>query len=194
MDRLSLELGGNWFEQTVANELQSSFTGSVVLHDLELYSDYLSLVKGHNVTTQIDLVLITEFNIYVIEAKKWNVVITGDRDDHVWCGKSNVKSFIKNISPVEQNLVHMRALRNLLRENNYVVPQFHSYVCVPNGTKVQTNCEEVLELSHLIFKMKCDQLDFYEKKSKLKSPIDIKYWDNAISNVIRKQMRMRAQK
>lgn len=187
MDRRSLLTVGDWFEKHIANQLQQTFPGSTVLQDLRLFSHYLSTIKQRPVDTQIDLVLITDFKIYVIEAKKWNLEITGDRDDHMWYGKSNIRSNIHHINPVEQNMVHVRALRNLLRRNNYDVPSFANYVCVPNGTHIISNCREVMELSQLIFKVKCDQLDFIEKEST--SPLDIKYWDMAISDVIRKGLK-----
>ena len=71
MNRLSLEMNGTWFELHVANELSRLFPESVVLHDLPLYSYYLSNWYERPITTQIDLVFITPYRIYVIEAKKW---------------------------------------------------------------------------------------------------------------------------
>lgn len=185
--RFSLELGGNWFEQQVATELICKFPGTVILHNLELYSHYLSLVKAHPTITQIDIVFITPFRIYVIEAKKWGFEIIGNREDYHWIGKSNAKTFIENISPILQNMVHMRTLKNALRMDNHNIPDFESCVCVPNGTRIVSDCVEVMELSQLIYKIKCDQMYFYEGKLKPTMTIDVKVWEEIISNIMRKQ-------
>ena len=187
MNKLSLEINGTWFEQHVANCIVQQFPNTSVLHNLLLYSNFLSNWKGKPNTTQIDLVVIAEFGCYIIEAKKWGLEIVGNRDDYKWSGKSNAKSFIDNINPVSQNLMHIRALRNLLRINGYKPPQFESFVCVPNGTQTKTDCEEVLELSQLIFKLKYDRLQFLTHKSDV-APIDVQFWERAVSQVIRKNI------
>lgn len=189
MNRLSLEMNGTWFELHVANELSRLFPESVVLHDLPLYSYYLSNWYERPITTQIDLVFITPYRIYVIEAKKWGDEICGNREDYKWTGKPNAKNFVKNMNPVSQNLVHLRELKNLLRRNNYDVPDFESCICVPDGTKIITDCKEVLEMSQMIYKLQCDFLDFRSGRLKSSSVIDVYFWDNAISEAIRKEKR-----
>lgn len=185
MNRFNAEIGGNWFEQNVANAIQMRFPDCAVLHDIKVYSNYLSLVKSHDYTTQIDLILIAPFGIYVIEAKKWGCEIIGNRDDLEWSGRSNLKTFIKNVSPIMQNLVHIRALRNLLRSENYEVPAFKSHVCVPDGTKISSDCSEVIELSPLMSQIRIDQLQFYQNSHT--QIIDVEYWRNAILETTEKQ-------
>lgn len=56
-----------------------------------------------------------------------------------------------------------------------------------NGTQTKTDCEEVLELSQLIFKLKYDRLQFLNHKSDV-APIDVQFWEGAVSQVIRKNI------
>lgn len=186
MNRSALELSGMLFEQHVATELLMKFPGSRVLHNLNLYSYWLSFWKNRSTITQIDLIFITQFKIYIIEAKRWGTEIIGTRDDQIWQGKSNAGSFLENENPVQQNLIHFRELRNLLRRNGYTdLPCMESLVCVPNGTHVKTECKEVMELSHISTKLMYDHMMFLEGRGCVKTPLDVKYWDNAISEVLR---------
>ena len=187
MDRELTLSNGVWFEQHIAGIIQSRFPESVILHDVHVFSKYLSLIKNHDYSTQIDLIAILPCGIYVIEAKKWNYEIVGDRDDELWTGKSNPKSFIQNVSPILQNMCHIRALRNLLRINNYDVPRFESCICVPDDTNIVSNCGEVMELSQLIYKLGVDML--YLMEGKRGKELDIKYWEQAIADTLRKQNR-----
>lgn len=182
--RFALELGGSWFEQQVAADLLRRFPNSVALHNLELHSDYLSLLKARDVTTQIDIVFFTSFGFYIIEAKKWGIEINGNRNDRIWQGKANARDFISNISPVFQNLTHLRALKNLLRKNHYYdIPEFQSCVCVPNGTNIISDCREVMAFSSMIYKMQYDQLQFNGREH---PELDVKKWSEAVADCIRK--------
>lgn len=191
MNRSALELSGMLFEQHVATDLLLKFPGSRVLHNLSLYSYWLTNWKGHYTKTQIDLIFITAFKVYIVEAKRWGLEIGGTRDDYTWVGKSNAGSFLRTENPVQQNLIHFRELRNLLRRNGYTkLPPMESIVCVPNGTHIKTECKEVMELSHVATKMQYDHMMFLEHQSNLQHPIDVKYWDNAISEVLIKDSKM----
>lgn len=184
MDRFNTELGGNWFELFVASKIKSKFPEGSVLHDLKVHSRYLSLTKNHDYTTQIDLVTVLPCKIYVIEAKKWGYEIIGNRDDMKWTGKSNSKTFIENVSPIAQNMNHLRALRNLLRVNNYKLPEFESIVCVPDDTNIVSDCKEVMGVSQMLYKMDLDLLSSEKTNS---YSVNVKYWTDAIAEVVNDQ-------
>lgn len=194
MDRFTLELSGKWFELQVADEINRRFPEFVVLHDLELSSQFLTVWKGkegkQSLSTQIDLLVITPYCVYVVEAKKWGIEIRGNRDDHYWVGKSNKGNFLRTISPIDQNLTHARALRNLLRRHNHVdLPDFGRYVVVPNGTSILTNCTEVMTFSKLLYKIQRDYMNYKSGKVIPSMIIDVKHWEKIISDVIRSERR-----
>lgn len=186
MDRLSLELNGTWFELQLADELTRRFPDCIVLHDLNLHSFYLSMWKNRNTDTQVDLILITPYKIYVIEAKKWGFEISGSRDDTDWVGRANGNLTIHQKSPINQNLMHLRELKNLVRRYYHEkLPEFSGYVCVPNGTRIVSNCEEVVTASSLFFRIR-SELNGYKSGRKTPSMlIDASHWEAIIANALR---------
>lgn len=170
MNRQTLTLNGDWFELKVGNMLRSRFPNASILHNLSLYSSYL----GED--TQIDLLMVKQNGIYVFEVKKWGIFIKGSRSSHYWSGKATVRNTIQQISPEAQNFMHIRALRNALRMAGYKPPLFSSYVIVPDGTNIETNCEEVNTLSQTLGVLQYrDGLGLAGKS--------VEYWRRAIESV-----------
>lgn len=138
---------GNTFEFQIMDELRVSFPDAVLMHDLRLYSTFLKT------DTQIDIVAITKFGVFVIEAKNWKHWVKGSYDDFNWTGLSSNRKIMTVFNPVHQNFIHIRALRNKLRVAGYSPATFHNFVVVPDGTQINSNCSEVVNLSILIRKL-----------------------------------------
>ncbi len=143
-DRSTLEFNGSVFENTIARHLTALFPDGVVLNDRELESTYLGK------RTQIDLIFIHQQGIFVIEAKSWKKWVKGDYNTGYWMGKSQTPEIMRTFSPVNQNFIHIRALRNAIRSKlGKEPPFFHNVVCFPDSTDLDTPCKEVINLSSL---------------------------------------------
>lgn len=145
MSRSDLEMSGGLFEVSISGYLSRKYPGARVLQNLELYSHQLGK------DTQVDIVLVHQKGIFVIEAKNWSSWIRGSYNDFRWTGKSRKKDLLRVFSPVNQNAIHIRALRNGMRVKGIAVPVFHNIVCFPDGTALYTNCEEVCNFSYLSY-------------------------------------------
>lgn len=143
MDRRKLEFKGNLFENYIAVELSNRFPEARFILNKELYSPFLRK------DTQIDLIMVTDKVIYVIEAKNWSDYIKGDYNDTHWKGKGNSQA-MTTYSPINQNAIHIRALRNSLVKIG--MPHsvlIKSLVVVPESCQLITKCEEVCHLSEI---------------------------------------------
>lgn len=139
---------GTYFELQILRELKREFPECVVFHDRIIYSNYL---KAY---TQIDGIVIARNFVGVIEAKNWNGWIEGGYDDAYWYGKSRSNNLMKVHNIVYQNKIHVRCLCNEIRNLGLNPPEFLNLVCVPNGTKVKTDCTEVYNLDRLLAYLK----------------------------------------
>lgn len=143
-DRKVLEFNGTVFERTIMKYLQSHYPTAVILHDRELYSDFLGK------PTQFDLVMIHEKGVFVIEAKSWRRWIRGSQNEDKWSGMGSITNVMDVFSPVNQNFIHIRTLRNAIRrELNEEPVLFNNVVCLPDETVLDTDCENVVHLSRL---------------------------------------------
>ena len=144
LDRRQLENLGIDFELEIERYIMSKYPDSIVLHNLTIYSTKLEK------DTQLDLVLLTNKCVYVIEAKNWVGYIKGEYNDVYWEGKSRARTNMKVFSPVNQNDIHIRALRNAIRLKGINPPMFKNLVVVPDGTSIKSHCQEVVNRSRLL--------------------------------------------
>ena len=143
MERKKLEFKGNLFENYIAIELSNKFPLARFILNKDLYSPFLQK------NTQIDLIMVTDKVIYVIEAKNWSDYIKGTYNDVHWKGKGNSQA-MNTYSPINQNAIHMRALRRRLIEAGVSSDaMIKSFVVVPESCQLITNCEEVCHLSEI---------------------------------------------
>lgn len=168
-DRASLEFNGNWFEQQIARRLSAAFPESRVFHDCRIFSQY------KNRFTQIDIIMVHSSGIYVIEAKNWSGYLKGEYDDSFWTGKSHDPIIKTIVNPVDQNFMHIRALKNAMRKEGFRPGRFESYVCVPDITDIYSKCSELCSLSQMMVRLRT--------QTKRQSALDINYWAAAIENV-----------
>ena len=107
--------------------------------------------------TETDVIVITKKKIYCVECKNFNGFIRGSRLDVDWVfASSGCKGKVFN--PILSNEKHIRTIRGLLRKNNMPVYEIQNIVCVPNGTRIHTECEEVFHLSSFLRILKEDSL------------------------------------
>ena len=143
-DRRTLEFNGNRFESAVCRYLISKYPDAYLLTDIGIFSSFLDKM------TQIDIIMIHPRGVFVIEAKGWRKWIRGEYDDKMWSGQSSGVNIMTVYSPVHQNVIHIRSLRNAIREQLGVNPvTFHNIVVLPDGADLQTQCSEVTNLSLL---------------------------------------------
>lgn len=155
-DRRVLVYNGETFEFDIMDKLEALFPDMVILHNLTIYSHYLQK------DTQIDLIAVSPKGVFVIEAKNWKGWVSGEYGDHQWTGKSRDNKIITTFNPLHQNFIHIRALRNAIRNIGYQPEHYHNLVVVPDGTAIKSSCAEVLNLSKLplvISKYKTDCID-----------------------------------
>lgn len=105
------------------------FSNFYSINNLTIYTEY----NGQQRTSQADHVLIskTSPDIFVIETKKYNALITGDVDDEFWQAQygRHVTKQIKN--PLRQNYGHIMAIKKLLEtvlDKKLSLKNFHSVV------------------------------------------------------------------
>ena len=82
-------------------------------------------IPNKNTTAEIDLILITEYGIYVIECKNYSGWIFGSQNGRNWTQTLNKKSKYKFYNPILQNNTHIKALSSYLNIN---IEKFHSII------------------------------------------------------------------
>lgn len=85
----------------------------------------LYVPAGHGETTEVDLVYVTRWGLFVIESKNYSGAVTGDcrEDEWVQCFPPSTKPY-RFYNPVKQNAGHIRGLRYALAPNGRSVPMF----------------------------------------------------------------------
>lgn len=143
-DRRALEFNGMAFEHTITKYLRHRYPDAVILNNRSLFSKYLGKV------TQIDVIMVHANGVFVLEAKGWRRWVKGGYDDEQWTGQSLSSNTILAFNPINQNIVHIRSLRNTIRTSFGVdIEPFENIVCFPDGTVIESQCREVCNLSML---------------------------------------------
>lgn len=131
-----------------------------------LFNTYLPM--ENNKTTEIDLILLYPFGIFVIESKNYSGWIFGNEKDKYWTqvlstgkGKSEKKQFY---NPISQNKGHIRQLRKYIPEKIpiYSMIVFSERCELKNVTTSSTNTKVI----------KRDQLRWNIDMIKLQFPIE----------------------
>ncbi len=142
--RSACELRGTLFEAAIGNYLQKSLEPCYVRYDKTFFSKKLSK------PTAIDVLVVTAKFILVVEAKNWSDWIRGTINDFHWLGSSRSKSTMKVISPYWQNFNHVRVLRNAVTAKGHQLPPVLSLIVVPDGTTIETDCDNVCHFSEMM--------------------------------------------
>lgn len=142
-DLQKLLAAGDTFEFRCMLNIRKCMPNAIVLHDLRLHSTYLGK------ETQVDLVAVDDSGVFVIEAKNWKYWIRGNLDDRQWTGLSSDRKVMTVFNPYEQNLIHIRALRNAIRKKGIEPVVFHNIVVLPDGTEIHSDCGDVVNSSQI---------------------------------------------
>ena len=141
-DRHVLEFNGTVFESAISRLLKRKYPEAVVLSVLS------SITECLHKDTQNDLLMIHPRGVFVIEAKGWRKWVRGEYSDTVWQGVSSQMSIMTRPSPINQNRIHIRALRNAIRSKLGINPvKFFNLVVFPDHTDLRTSCTEVVNIA-----------------------------------------------
>lgn len=165
-NRQALLAIGETFEFIIMSLIRSKFPESIILHDIHLYSYYL------NAITQIDIIVICRNGVFVIEAKNWKHWIKGDYEDFKWTGLTDNRKVIEVFNTYNQNLIHIRELRNAIRRNGWEPVEFHNLIVIPDGTTIQSNCSEIVSLHQMCEIIKMTKTDCEVNKEEVATQIN----------------------
>jgi predicted RNA-binding Zn-ribbon protein involved in translation (DUF1610 family) len=107
------------------------------------------VLKINERTTQIDHIVISDFGIFVIETKNYKGWIVGNENSEYWT-QVIFKRKEKFDNPIRQNLGHIRALKNYLRE--YPEVEYKSIIVFPRSTEIKVNTSAEVIYSHRLLK------------------------------------------
>lgn len=149
MNRDNLNLKATIFESLIGSRLVRSFQESKLVYDKRLKCSWLKRNE-----TQIDLIMVTKKAVYVIEAKDWSRLISGDYGDYEWKGLGNHPQLMTVTSPYLQNMLHVRMLKAAFLKYGHVMPPIFNIICVPDSCSIDSNCIEIVNLSNLVSRIK----------------------------------------
>lgn len=112
------EISGRQGEHYIFKELKRTKEFNIT------YANVYIPIKGDN-TSEIDLIMITEYGIFIIESKNYNGWIFGRDSDNKWTVMYNKNSKVKFYNPIMQNDSHVMAISNYLE---LPIDSFKSYV------------------------------------------------------------------
>ena len=141
------------------------------------------LIPSYNdKTTQIDSIVISEYGIFVIETKKYNGIIMGDKNSKYWTSyyknirynkDSNPnKGVIKRFyNPIRQNLGHILSLKKLLSKFDNL--SFYSIVAFHENADIRASVEtEAVYIKDLV-----NEIKKYRKKVIDKNLVEELYYE-----------------
>ena len=152
MTNINGTLAGCWFESRIFSSLMFDKSDEIrILRNKRVFSYKLNRV------TEIDLLVITPYGLYSIEAKAFKTLLQGNIGDTLWIGKTG-KYKTRLYSPFIQNNEHIRSLKNMMRRNGVKPPPISNIICVPNTCKVVCNYSNVMNLNSLVYKIDMDSI------------------------------------
>lgn len=143
---------GEQFEVSIVTKLLQTFTEPIrVCMSLRTYSPRLKRL------TEIDILLITSFGVYCIEAKSTRTLLKGNISDDMWEGHSG-RYWTKMYNPYRQNLMHVRSLRHGFRTLGMEPPPILGLVVVPNKCIVESDARAIITIGSLLNKLENDSV------------------------------------
>lgn len=115
-------------------------------------------------TSEIDLILITEYGFYVIESKNYSGWIFGSQNNYMWTQSLNRNSKYKFYNPILQNKNHIEALSNYL---NMDLKKFHSFIVFGSNSefkKIPPNTNQY----HIMYEHQICEYLYYDIQHKNK--------------------------
>lgn len=143
---------GDVFENIIATKLLKAFNEPVhIFMSLRVKSPYL------NKETEVDILLLTSFGVYCIEAKAMRSLLKGNLDDKMWIGKSGSYQ-TRLYNPVFQNGTHVRALKHGIRQLGMEPPPIKGVICIPNGCVIESNASNIYTIGSLFAMLETDSV------------------------------------
>lgn len=150
------------------------------VYDGELYSNVFVPIN-YNKQTEIDILLVNGYGIFVIESKNWDGTVKGSENDDDWILFSkNSTNEVRN--PCKQNEYHLKKLREYLKINDDV---YYSIVVFGYDTKLDFSYENSSTSVMGIRELE-DFMESVSRKEKVLSEEKIKYIHNKIQGCINK--------
>ena len=118
------------------------------------------LLKQDDRLCQIDHVVFSKYGIFVIETKKYNGEIIGDRFDKQWVNKDGVKY----TNPITQNYGHVKCIEQLLNLDD---TQVFNIVCFTGDIKVKALYEELTDTYTILDRIKSYDDEIISNSQKL---------------------------
>lgn len=141
MNRRELEFLGAAFETQVVLKLREDFPDFEVIHGLSVYSQALEK------ETQIDVVVVGSENLFLIECKNFTVSVRGNYSDSRWEAVSRSKKKLNIFNPLNQDVLHKRALESALFRRFGVKPgKVRLLVCFPESIEIFSDVKELCTL------------------------------------------------
>jgi hypothetical protein len=160
---------GNGFFKTVLNKGNyGEFSTYIMLEKLRINKKlitnlYIPLKNGN--TTEIDLVMICNFGIFVIESKNYSGWIFGNDNSRTWTQTLPNGQKNKFYNPIMQNKTHINALKRLLELDINI---FYSYIIFSERCELKnvriTDSNVALLKRNLIFKRINSNIQALEQK------------------------------
>ena len=104
------------------------------------------LLRQDDRMCQIDHIVFSKYGIFVIETKKYNGNIFGDRYDKYWVSK-NGKYYI---NPINQNYGHVKCVQKILDLDD---SQIFNIICMTGYIKVKAKYEELADTYDIVDKI-----------------------------------------
>lgn len=99
--------------------------------------------------TEIDVLLLTEFGIFCIEAKNFSQ-FNADMNQRMWLGVNQFGKAYKIYNGYIQNQEHIMSLHRCLYDTEYYDIPVHNIICLPDGCKIDSNYSGVCTVSNLV--------------------------------------------
>lgn len=114
------QLKGEAFELILSASI-SKFKDVSCINNLKVYSNTLDRIM------EIDILVVTPWCIYSVEAKSFSSYLRGSLRDLYWVGISGSRT-TEIFNPVIQNIEHIRALKQNLVSEGIYLPHINNYV------------------------------------------------------------------
>lgn len=92
--------------------------------------DNVTFKLNDNSSTQIDHVIVSKYGIFVIETKNLKGWIFGDEKSKVWTQSFKNGKKYKFQNPINQNYKHIKALEEILNQNNILEIDMKKFISV----------------------------------------------------------------
>ena len=93
-------------------------------------------------TTQIDLVIVSRFGVFVIEVKNMSGWIFGDETNRQWTQVFRTGERFRFQNPLRQNYRHVKAVQETLKAHGIAAPCVHSVVAFIGDATLRTQLPE----------------------------------------------------